>query len=74
MFVGKFCSFLFVLSAFSLVMVNANPAPQDEGGLGPGETCGTIVGTQPCIAGYKCCYISPDNGICVRNNSYRQCL
>ncbi|KAJ7892876.1 hypothetical protein B0H14DRAFT_3427796 [Mycena olivaceomarginata] len=26
--------------------------------------CGTIVGTKPCARG-KCCYIHPDDGICL---------
>ncbi|KAG9221723.1 hypothetical protein CCMSSC00406_0005636 [Pleurotus cornucopiae] len=51
-----------ILSLFVAVV-----AAQD--GLDFGGQCGTIVGTKPCKAGLKCCYIGPDNGLCTFEGS-----
>ncbi|KAF7426106.1 hypothetical protein PC9H_008472 [Pleurotus ostreatus] len=47
-------------SATILSLFVAVVAAQD--GLDFGGQCGTFVGTKPCKAGLKCCYIGPDNG------------
>ncbi|KAL4264061.1 hypothetical protein AB1N83_007066 [Pleurotus pulmonarius] len=46
-----------VLSLFAVVV--AAQEPLDFGGQ-----CGTFVGTFPCKAGLKCCYVNPDDGKC----------
>ncbi|KAF9262280.1 hypothetical protein L218DRAFT_1000781 [Marasmius fiardii PR-910] len=30
-----------------------------------GGQCGTIAGTKPCATGLKCCYLHPDDGVCL---------
>ncbi|KAK7034487.1 hypothetical protein VNI00_012334 [Paramarasmius palmivorus] len=50
---------------FLLLVVSAIAAPSSSDPPGFKEQCGTIVGTVPCAKGLQCCYIHPDDGICL---------